>query len=126
MTEGLRIVIVEDDGIIAVDLAELLVGMGHDVCAMASTEGEAEAAAARCQPDLMIVDGSLRNGSGVEAMFRILNNGDTAHFYVTGNPWAVRELVPDAIVLTKPFTMRDLERGIVSARQAAKQRADLA
>ena len=122
MTKGLRIVIVEDDGMIAMDLAELLMGMGHDICAIAGNEDDAKVAAARWHPDLMIVDGSLGDGSGVAAMLGILETGDVAHFYLTGNPWGVRELAPDAIVVTKPSTMRDLERGIVSARQAAKQR----
>lgn len=122
MTKGLRIVIVEDNGLIAMDLAELLMGMGHAVCAIASTESEAEAAATRWRPDLMIVAGSLRDGSGMVAMFRILEAGFIAHFYVTKDPCTVRESAPDAIVITQPATMRDLEWGIVSARQAATQR----
>jgi CheY-like chemotaxis protein len=126
MSERLRIVIVEDDGLIAMDLAELLTGMGHDVCAIASNEAKAEAAAAEFHPDLMIVDGALRGGSGVVAMRRILDLGDVAHFYVTGNPWSVLELVPQAIVVTKPYTMRDLERGMTTARDAARLRLDAA
>ncbi len=122
MTGCLRIVIVEEDGLIAMDLADLLISMGHDVCAIASTEGDAEEAAARWQPDLMIVDSSLYNGNGVAAMLRIFEAGDMAHFYVTGNPSAVWELAPNAIVVTKPFTMRDLDRGMVRARHAAKRR----
>jgi DNA-binding response OmpR family regulator len=124
MSDSLRIVIVEDDGLIAMDLAELLNGMGHDVCAIASNEAKAEAAAAQFHPDLMIVDGALRGGSGVAAMQRILESGDIAHFYVTGNPWAVLELVPGAIVVTKPYTLRELQRGMTSARDAAKLRLD--
>ena len=38
MTVGRRIVIVEDDVLIAMDLADLLIAMGHDVCAIATTE----------------------------------------------------------------------------------------
>jgi len=121
MTKALRIVIVEDDGLIAMDLAELLEGMGHDVCAVASTEVAAEAAA-EWRPDLMIVDGSLRDGSGVAAMARILQTADVAHLYVSGNPWAITEAVPDAIVVAKPFDLRDLERGMTTACEAARQR----
>jgi CheY-like chemotaxis protein len=120
--QGLRVVIVEDDGLIALDLAELLIGMGHDVCAIAGTEAAAEAAAAQHRPDLMIVDGALRGGSGVAAMRRILGKGDIAHFYITGNHWAVREQAPGAIVVTKPFTLRDLERSIASAGDAMRAR----
>jgi two-component system, response regulator PdtaR len=38
MSKGLRIVIVEDDGLLAMDLADLLAAMGHGVCAIARTE----------------------------------------------------------------------------------------
>jgi len=122
MSKGLRIVIVEDDGLIAMDLAELLESIGHDVCAIASTEVAAEAAAVEWRPDLMIVDGSLRGGSGVTAMAHILQTTDVAHLYVSGNPWAIAEAVPDAIVVAKPFTLRDLQRGMDSACEAARQR----
>ena len=37
VTEGLGIVVVEDDALIAMDLADLLIGMGHDVRAIAQT-----------------------------------------------------------------------------------------
>ena len=124
MSKSLRIVIVEDDGLIAMDLAELLIGIGHDVCAIAGTEVAAEAAAVQWRPDVMIVDGNLRDGSGVAAMARILANGDVAHFYVTGNPDAIRALAPDAIIITKPFTLRDLQKGMTHACDAARQRLD--
>ena len=121
MNQGLRMVIVEDDDLIAMDLADLLLGMGHHVCAIASSEVDAVAAAARCQPELMIVDGMLGGGSGVLAMARILERGFVAHFYVTGNPWLVLQLAQDAIVLNKPFTLLDLDRGITQAREAGRR-----
>lgn len=122
MKQCLRIMIVEDDGILAQYLAELLTGMGHDVCAIAGTEDDAVAKADELHPDLMIVDGQLREGRGVCAMLRILQHGDVAHFYVTGNPWSMREEAPDAVVITKPFNLRDLERGIAGACASEQQR----
>ena len=122
MSPGRRIVIVEDDGFIAIDLAELLMGMGHEVCAIAGTEAEAETAAQSFHPDLMIVDGTLRNGSGVAAMHQILKSGDIAHFYITGDPWRIRELAPEAIIVNKPFALRELEQGMAAACEAARVR----
>lgn len=116
MIEGLRIVIVEDDGLSAMDLADLLIEMGHDVRAIAQTEDEAIAAAIRSEPDLMIVDGNLIEGSGVSAMRRILTHGFVPHFFVTGEPSRRSGLSPTAIVIAKPFTMRDLAKGIAKAR----------
>lgn len=117
VTEGLGIVIVEDDALIAMDLADLLIGMGHDVRAIAQTESEAVAAALRCQPDLMIVDGQLAEGSGMEAMRQIQATGHVAHFYITGDPLRIAGLSADVVVVAKPFTLNDLASGIARARR---------
>ena len=122
MIEALRILIVEDDGLIAMDLADLLIGMGHQVCGIASTAASAEAAAQNHHPDLMIVDANLGSSSGVEAMGHILATGYIAHFYVTGSPCEVRPVARGAIVIAKPYTLRDLEGGIAGARAAGRLR----
>ncbi len=119
MIETLKIVIAEDDALIAMDLAELLIGMGHDVQAIASSEVDAVAAAIRCEPDLMIVDGNLAEGSGVSAMRQILALGFVAHLYVSGDPHQILQEEHDAVVVAKPFTMRDLRQGISTARSVA-------
>lgn len=118
MTEKLRIVIVEDDALIAMDLAELLIAMGHDVRAIARTEAEAVAAAMRCEPDIMIVDGNLDEGSGVSAMRQILTRGFVPHLYVTGDPHEILLLAPDAVVVAKPFNMHALANGLAKALRA--------
>jgi CheY-like chemotaxis protein len=54
--KALRILVVEDDAMIAMLLADMFAAMGHDVCAIERTEAGAVAAATLCKPDLMIVD----------------------------------------------------------------------
>ena len=76
--EALRVLVAEDDALIALLLAELLAGMGHEVCATAATEREAVIAAAHYKPDLMIVDAGLGRGSGVSAVEEILRAGPLA------------------------------------------------
>jgi two-component system, response regulator PdtaR len=119
MTECLRIVVVEDDVLIAMDLAELLMGLGHDVPAIARTEAEAVAAAAKFKPNMMIVDGKLAEGSGVAAMRQILEQGYVAHVYTTGNPAEIRDKVQDAIIVEKPFSLQSLTKGMAEAGRAA-------
>lgn len=119
MSAGLRIVVVENDAIIALFLSELLTGMGHEICAVALSEEEAVACAARVLPDLMIVDSGLDSGTGMGAMRRILAQSAVAHVYVTGNPRAVLAEQADAIVVTKPFTMLELQKGIARAQAVA-------
>lgn len=114
---ALRILIVEDDAIIAMALADLLKGMGHEVCAVAETEPDAVAAARRCNPDLMIVDANLYEGSGISAVAKILLGGFVRHLFMTGDPFAVLEQVPDAIILRKPFKIHDLTLAIERVRQ---------
>ena len=109
---GLRIMVVEDDAVIASLFSEVLEGMGFDVCAVEGNEADAVASAARCRPDLMIVDAQLGTGSGIKAIDEILLNGPMPHLFVTGNSLRVRALRPDAVVIQKPFFEADLARAI--------------
>ena len=115
-TQALRIIIAEDDALIAMDLADLLTGMGHEVCAAVRSEADAVAAALRFTPDLMIVDGNLDGGSGFAAMRAILAHGFVAHLYLTGSASEMRRLDRDAVVVSKPFTLAELVEGIARAR----------
>lgn len=111
----LRVLVIEDDALIAMLLAEVLKGMGHDVCATAATETEAVIAAARHSPDLMIVDAGLGRGSGVAAVEEILRAGPIAHLFLSGDAGRVQTLKPDAVVVRKPFRQAELARAIDAA-----------
>ena len=111
--------IIEDDALIAMLLAELLAGMGHDVCASAATEAEAVIAATRYGPDLMIVDAGLGRGSGVSAVEEILRAGPLAHVFISGDAERVRLRKPNAVVVRKPFREAELARAIDLALAAA-------
>ncbi|MBX9738613.1 MAG: response regulator [Beijerinckiaceae bacterium] len=64
----LRILIVEDEFLIALDLEDLLTGFGHDVCGIAASAEEAERMARDLKPDLVLTDISLAHGSsGLDA-----------------------------------------------------------
>jgi len=119
LMKALRVLVIEDDALIAMLLAELLAGMGHDVCATAATEAEAVSAAARHRPDLMIVDAGLGRGSGVAAVEEILRAGPIAHVFVSGDAGSVRTRQPDAVVVRKPFREAELARAIDLALVAA-------
>ncbi|MET3472300.1 CheY-like chemotaxis protein [Novosphingobium sp. 1529] len=116
MTQRLRIVLAEDEALIAMYLEELLIALGHDVCAIAHSEDETVKAAGLCRPDLMIVDGNLHGGSGVAAMRRIqAAQGLVPHVYVTGDTLAIAQSVGQAIIVRKPFNMDELEQAIEQA-----------
>ena len=111
----LRILVVEDDAIIAMLLADTFAAMGHDVCAIEATEAGAVAAALQCRPDLMIVDARLGEGSGVTAIEEILRTGFVPHVFISGDISTLRALKPGAVVIQKPFDESDLVQAIQRA-----------
>lgn len=111
----LRVLIVEDEALIAYVLAEILEEMGFAVCATEATEAGAVTAALQYQPDLMIVDARLREGSGISAVETILRNQFVPHVFVSGDRLTSLALHPRAIVLQKPFLEADLARAIQRA-----------
>jgi CheY-like chemotaxis protein len=117
--KALRVLVIEDDALIAMLLSELLAGMGHDVCATAATEAEAVSAATRHRPDLMIVDAGLGRGSGISAVEEILRAGPLAHVFISGDAGRVQTRKPHAVVIRKPFREAELARAIDLALAAA-------
>src|SRR6185437_5810253 len=119
--KALRVLLIEDDALIGMLLAELLAEMGHDVCATAATEADAVADAIRYRPDLMIVDADLGRdgGSGVSAVEQILRTAPIAHVFVSGAPGTVQTLRPGDVVVRKPFREADLVRAIEIAFNGA-------
>jgi two-component system, response regulator PdtaR len=117
--KSLRILVVEDDALIAMVLGELLEGMGHEVCDTAGTQADAVASAIRHRPDMMIVDGALRQGNGIAAVDEILLGGPLPHVFVSGDTGRIKAHRPDAAVLRKPFRLAELGGAIDTAFAAA-------
>jgi two-component system, response regulator PdtaR len=107
---ALSVLVVEDDAMIGLLLADMLEEMGYHVCGIAATEEDAVASAARCRPGLMIVDQELREGTGVSAVKRILLNGSIPCIFMSGAPDHLAGRSPS--VLQKPFVEADLARAI--------------
>jgi len=110
--KALRILVAEDDTIVGMLLGELLKEMGHDVCAIETTEADAVAAAVRCRPDLMIIDVRLGDGSGISAVKEILRTGPVSYIFVSGDISSVRMLTPDTVIIRKPYREPDLVNAI--------------
>ena len=120
--KALRVLVVDDDALLGVCLAEMLRDMGYDICAIETTEAAAVAAAIRHIPDFMIIDARLGVGSGISAVEQILRNMPLPHLFVSGDIESVQEARPDAVVLQKPFREKDLASAIqraTSPRQEA-------
>lgn len=120
---GLRVLLVEDEGMIAMAIADILEQMGHKVCGTATTESDAVAASHRSTPDLIIIDGRLRIGSGIEAMRKILSHEYVPHIYISGDSLIADSLDSGAVVLQKPFSEEELAKAIVRAIEARRPQA---
>lgn len=82
----MRVLIVEDEWLIATDLAETLRQAGHDVVATAADSDEALAAAKETAPDLVLMDLRLANGtSGADAAQRLWDETKLRCIFVSAN-----------------------------------------
>ncbi len=106
MSNSFKILIVEDDALIAMELSERLEEMGYQVLGPAMTLAEAEAAAANAErPDAALLDANLAGQSSVPAGAALAARGVPVAF-CTGYD-EVKNLPPElksAPVLTKPVS----------------------
>jgi two-component system, response regulator PdtaR len=119
---ALRVLIIEDEAMIALLFEDVLSELGHTVCASERTEAGAIAAAARCHPELIISDARLLRGSGISAVTTIMKAGFIPHLFVSGNLIDRKLLNPAAGVLQKPFDLRHLVDAISRAVDPANVR----
>jgi CheY-like chemotaxis protein len=115
---ALRVLVIEDNALIAMLLEATLNDMGYAVCAVEATETGAVAAAALHRPDLLIVDAGLSEGSGVSAVDRILRDGFVPHVFVSGADLKPEMLDSRAVRLIKPYDQRALVAAIQRALAA--------
>jgi len=115
-----RILVVEDEPVVALDISTMLLGMGFEVLPPVSTGRLAVEAAREYKPDLILMDIALPGGiDGIEAAAAIRARDDIPIIYMTANadPATVeraRETVPSAY-LNKPVNQSDLFSNIDAA-----------
>lgn len=82
-----NVLIIEDEPMIAIDLADLVSGLGHEVCDTARTHKEAVAAFRKYKPGLVLADIQLADGSsGLDAVNEILGSFDVPVIFITAYP----------------------------------------
>jgi response regulator NasT len=112
-------VIAEDEALIRLDLAEMLVEAGYDVVAQAGDGEEAVALTTEHQPDLVVMDVKMPRMDGIEAASQIARERIAPVVMLTA--FSQRELVERArdsgamAYLVKPFTIDDLVPAIEMA-----------
>ena len=82
--EPLRVLIVEDEALVALDMASVLGDGGHETVGLVATEEAAVEKAAELAPDLVVMDIKLKStGDGIRASERIVASHDIPILYIT-------------------------------------------
>lgn len=113
-----RVLIIEDEPIIALDLESLLEELGHKVVAKAATRDEAVAMARAERPGLVLADINLgEGGSGIDAVSEILSSFDIPVIFVTAYPEKLLtgERPEPAYLIAKPFLPETIQATVGQA-----------
>jgi CheY-like chemotaxis protein len=114
-----RVMIIEDEAIISMDIAAIVREMGHDVTGIAATRTEAVALAARERPDLILADIQLADrSSGIDAVNDILTlTGDVPVIFITAFPERLLtgERPEPAFLITKPYAEEQVRSAVSQA-----------
>jgi DNA-directed RNA polymerase specialized sigma24 family protein/CheY-like chemotaxis protein len=100
------VLIIEDEPLIAMDIEDIVVRLGHRVTGVARTRKEAIQLAGRESPGLILADIQLADGSsGIDAVNDLLAEAEVPVIFITAYP--ERLLTGDrpepAFLITKPF-----------------------
>jgi CheY-like chemotaxis protein len=117
-----RVLIIEDEPVIAMHLAQIVSDMGHQVIDTAISRKEAVASARQMRPDIVLADIQLADGSsGIDAVHEILAMFDVPVVFVTAYPERLLTgLKPEpTFLVTKPF---EADAIVATVGQALLQR----
>ncbi|MFT4025691.1 MAG: response regulator [Novosphingobium sp.] len=112
------VLIIEDEPLISMQLEDIVLSLGHEVCGTAATRTQAQQAIAEHRPGLVLADIQLADGSsGLDAVDDILAFGDLPVIFITAFP--ERLLTGDrpepTYLVTKPFQEASVRAAISQA-----------
>lgn len=114
----MRILVVEDEALIALTIGDVLQNAGHDVVGLARDEQSAITMASRLRPELALVDLNLARGtSGAVAARALREQLGIPSVFVSGSPRECRAAAKESGALgclNKPFTEHELARSITA------------
>jgi two-component SAPR family response regulator len=110
--EGCRVLVVEDEMLIAVLIEDTLMGLGCEIVGPAAKLETALQLVDEGQFDIAILDVTIRGGKVYPVAEQLLARGIPFVFASGYGDWALPESLRDQPRLMKPFTMRALENQI--------------
>lgn len=114
-----NVLIIEDEAIIAIELQTLVEDLGHSVIGIARTHAAANALTARVEPDLVLADIRLADGSsGIDAVTDLLAmQGETPVIFITAYPERLLtgERPEPTYLIRKPYKVAQVRAAIEQA-----------
>lgn len=107
--------IIEDNLVIAFSIEGALRELGYSACEIVTSVEESIAAAHRQCPDLIIADHRIVGGTGTEAVLEICSDKAIPVVFVSASAPEIQEVLPEALIVDKPFTIALLESAIEQA-----------
>jgi DNA-binding response OmpR family regulator len=98
-----RVLVVEDDAIIAADVEHALRSAGYEVCGVASSEESALLIASTSHPDLAVVDVCLSPGDGRKVARELASCYGTTVLFATAEAEASLDGTGAQALLPKPY-----------------------
>lgn len=112
------VLIIEDEPLIAMQLEDVVLGLGHHVAGTATTHVQAVAAARNERPGLVLADIQLADGSsGLDAVADILDDIDVPVIFITAYPEKLLtgSRTEPTYLVTKPFREATVRAAISQA-----------
>ena len=111
----LKVLIAEDELMIADLLEETLITSGYEVCGIARTVDEAVTLAELHKPDLAVLDVRLAGGVGPEVARRVSNRGTMGILYATGDDVRHSKLTraDGNAAIAKPYRKEDVVQALI-------------
>jgi CheY-like chemotaxis protein len=115
-----KVLIIEDEPIIAMDLETIVEDLGHHVVGVARARRQAVNLAAEREPELILADIQLADGSsGIDAVNEILGKRSKPVIFITAHPGmylSSAENRPEpAFLLSKPFSPESVRAAVSKA-----------
>ena len=117
-----KVLIVEDEAVLALDLEDGLLRQGFDICARTVNRRDAIVAAEKHRPDVAIMDVRLSGGDdGVQLGTDFARRYGTIVLYATANAEEVRRRGDAGLlaIVEKPYSIDGIVQGIRTAQQLA-------
>jgi CheY-like chemotaxis protein len=114
-----KVMVIEDEPLIAMDIRNIVTDMGHSVTGIARTKSQAVELGRKERPDLILADIQLAdNSSGIDAVTELLGElGEVPVIFITAFPdrLLTGEKPEPAFLITKPFTVEQVRSAVSQA-----------